>query len=438
MAQPEYEVIFRKGRNEKQASLYQELSTREIVSTRYCDEACLRMLGLYDSVNFMLDSLHLNYFLSQANPVYVQLTLEFLSSLKMSTVPNSNSTSGTINFRMFNHDYTFSFHDMADLLHFPHTHVVCEVTDDELWSKTFVYMWKALTGKNTTSFEGNRASAIHNPAVRYFRQLLAGTIFGRANSNKVNSKELYYLFAFVKKIKINSVPFMFNHMRSIVTSQRGTITFGGLITTIAKAIGLEHQLRNLPSLPISSIDFDMVKSMKLVKEAKDGHLYLMINNSVFREFVFPNPERTDVRGFNNFLYFPPEDETPMNNSDNVATDRGHTFVPPAHNTPLSNPFAGPSSSSRQSTIDDVLNELRAQNARNEERDGLFYAIHQQQEGMMEQMNSMQTQQTLILQNQHQLEAAHARQQQQLDRVIYDINDLRLQFDNFHTYPQPPP
>ncbi|MCI67559.1 hypothetical protein A2U01_0088818 [Trifolium medium] len=58
---------------------------------------------------------------------------------------------------------------------------------------------------------------------------------------------------------------------------------------------------------------------------------------------------------------------------------------------------------------------------------------------------MRTQQTLILRNQHQMrsdfnqmEAANAQQQQQLDRVIYGISDLRLQFDNFHRYPQPPP
>ncbi|PNY02955.1 hypothetical protein L195_g026276 [Trifolium pratense] len=46
---------------------------------------------------------------------------------------------------------------------------------------------------------------------------------------------------------------------------------------------------------------------------------------------------------------------------------------------------GSSSSSRQSTIDDVLYEMRAKNAINKERDGLFYAMHQQQEEMLERM-----------------------------------------------------
>jgi hypothetical protein len=37
--------------------------------------------------------------------------------------------------------------------------------------------------------------------------------------------------------------------------------------------------------------------------------------------------------------------------------------------------------------------MRAQNAINEERDILFYAMHQQQEEMLEQMQFMQAQQT---------------------------------------------
>jgi hypothetical protein len=94
---------------------------------------------------------------------------------------------------------------------------------------------------------------------------------------------------------------------------------------------------------------------------------------------------------------------PTHIPQNVAAGGGANFVPPAHTTHFSNTFAGSSSSSRQSAIDDVLYEMRAQNARNEERDGLFNAMHQQQEVMMGHMRSMQAQQTEILQNQHQMQ-----------------------------------
>ncbi|MCH98328.1 hypothetical protein A2U01_0019328, partial [Trifolium medium] len=118
----------------------------------------------------------------------------------------------------------------------------------------------------------------------------------------------------------------------------GAIIFGGLITTIAKAIGLGNRLATLEPTPPRFIDIDMAKSMNLVKERSDGS----------------------------------------------------------------------SSSSRQSTIDDVLYEIRAQNAVNEERDGLLYAMHQQQEEMMEQMHRLQAQQTQMLHNQHEMQGYYNR------------------------------
>jgi hypothetical protein len=72
-------------------------------------------------------------------------------------------------------------------------------------------------------------------------------------------------------------------------------------------------------------------------------------------------------------------------------------------------------------------------------------MHQQQKDMMEQMHSMQAQQAQILQNQQQMqgyfnqwETANAQRERKLDRVNYGMNDLRLQFDNFQRYQQPPP
>ncbi|CAJ2668202.1 unnamed protein product [Trifolium pratense] len=125
-----YELVFR--RNSNQSQTYEDLRRREIQATRYADDSTLRKLGLLDSVNFLLDNLNVRHFLSQQNPVYTQLTLEFLSSLIVNTVPETRSSHGAVYFRMFNTEYEFSFNDMADLLHFPHgQEVKCEVHNDE-------------------------------------------------------------------------------------------------------------------------------------------------------------------------------------------------------------------------------------------------------------------------------------------------------------------
>ncbi|CAJ2633365.1 unnamed protein product [Trifolium pratense] len=442
-----YELVFRRSSNQSQ--VYEDLKRREIQATRYADNSILRKLGLLDSVNYLLDNLNLRHFLSQQNPVYTQLTLEFLSSLIVNTVPETRSSHGAVYFRMFNTEYEFSLNDMADLLHFPHgPNVTCEVHDNEQWQNSFSHFWMTITGKQINSHEGNKASSIHNPALRYFRHLLAHTIFGRASLSKVNSKEMFYMFAAIRKMKINTVPFLFSHMLSQVnTSRGGAMIFGGLITTIAKAIGLGPRLENFEHTPPRLINEDMVRSMNLVRLREDDRYDLMIQNRVFNNITLPNQWLTDVRDPRNHCYTnnSTTNRAPTHISPNAAAGGGASIVPPAHTTHFSNTFAGSSSSSRQSTIDDVLHEIRAQNELNQERDGLFYAMHQQQEEMMEQMTFMQAQQNQILQNQHEMqgyyhrwESSEEHRQQQLDNVIQELGGLRLQFNNVKNYQQPPP
>lgn len=154
----------------------------------------------------------------------------------------------------------------------------------------------------TYNFEGNRATLIRNPAICYFRQLLACIIFGRSNSKKVNEKEFFYMFATFVPQKVNIVPFMFSHMHAIVNTRRGPIVFGGLITSITRVLGLEEKLSCLTPLPPRAIDIDMTRSMKLVKRRQDGKFHLMVANSVFSDFILPNLNLTDVRNPNNYCY----------------------------------------------------------------------------------------------------------------------------------------
>lgn len=105
-----YEIIFREGEpGEMQAEICGALHKREIESTRYADEPYLIALGILDSVNHILNTLSLNYFLSFKDLVYVPLTLEFLSSLIFNPNSNTGCSSGTVQFRLFNVEYAFSF-----------------------------------------------------------------------------------------------------------------------------------------------------------------------------------------------------------------------------------------------------------------------------------------------------------------------------------------
>ncbi|CAJ2652818.1 unnamed protein product [Trifolium pratense] len=417
--QEPYQLKYRKGtEGAKQYQTFMALSTREFVPTRYADFDCLRSLGLYDSVKYMLDTLNLNFFVNQRNAAYFPLTIEFLSSL---ILKNPDSPNGIARFRMFNKEYEMTYDQIANLLRISYGDgVAYKIPDNEQWVENASSFWQSITGKNMEGFEGNAASSIHNPAIRYFRQLLAYTIFGRLNSNKINAKELFFIYAIFNNIRIHVVSFMLSHMRSYIT-KKGDIMFGGLLTTLAKLLGHKDEFVPLPPMHPFYLDLNMVKSMKLIKERRSGGFNLLINNTVCPNFTLPNPDRTDVRVPANLLYNtndePMPDQAPTHITDDVAAGGSHNFVPPAHTTYFPNTFAG-SSSSRQNTMD--------------ERDSPFYAMHQQQTEMMGQINAMQIQQNQILQNQQQIQGrfdqwdtAEAQRQQQLDRVIYGISELRM-------------
>lgn len=119
-----------------------------------------------------------------------------------------------------------------------------------------------MTGLDTDSFEENLASSIHNPAIRVFRYLLACIIFGWKNPNKINSKELLFLQGSLTKRKINFFPFMLAHM-CVVLKKGGTISFGGLITSIARALHLDTELATLEPLSHLIINLNFLKDMRL-------------------------------------------------------------------------------------------------------------------------------------------------------------------------------
>lgn len=164
---------------------------------------------------------------------------------------------------------------------------------------------------------------------------------------------------------------MFAHMQAVHTTKKGLISFGGVITSIVHAIGLERELATLDPLFIHSLDIDACLHMRLIKNRWGRRYSLMIGNMKVPSVVLPCPNRTDVQNRANWIYNPNAGiearPVPMDIAENVnvdgATDdeydhreRGspvheppphhspHILDSPAHTTPfVSGSFAGTSS-----------------------------------------------------------------------------------------------
>lgn len=122
----------------------------------------------------MLERVSLTYFVREKDPTYVRLTLEFLSSFSYTIEIMIANSAGLVCFRMFHKEYTFDHNVIFDMFHFTYGEgVVCETPLDTDWVYEVRIFLEQLTGSLADSFEGNNATHIHNPTIRYFFQILA-------------------------------------------------------------------------------------------------------------------------------------------------------------------------------------------------------------------------------------------------------------------------
>lgn len=93
-------------------------------------------------------------------------------------MPKSASTIGTVKFCIFNIEYEYTTDYIAELLDFPYKEgLPCEASLEYEWGNEACFCVRDLTSVLTYSFEGNHASAIHNPITRDFCQMLADINF---------------------------------------------------------------------------------------------------------------------------------------------------------------------------------------------------------------------------------------------------------------------
>ena len=147
---------------------------------------------------------------------------------------------GGTRFRLFGQDYNFNHDEIGNYLHFQTSlRAVDKVPNDRPWTQNFGYFWKRLTGKYATKMAGKKSSHIHNPGIRYFYRILAHTVFGRGESTStVNMRELYIINCLFEPREVHTAAFMLAHMDMIANAPSGGIAFGGLITSLAYALGL--------------------------------------------------------------------------------------------------------------------------------------------------------------------------------------------------------
>lgn len=73
---------------------------------------------------------------------------------------------------------------------------------------------------------------------------------------------------------------MLAHMKAVGTAKKRLISFGGVITSITRALGLKAELATLDPLLVPSIDIDACLHIWLIKNRRDERYSLMIGTKI--------------------------------------------------------------------------------------------------------------------------------------------------------------
>ena len=357
------ETTFR-GINQKRK--FEELSKRNIGITLYHDEPTMNALGILDSVMYLFNQLGWEKALIKTRfATYRELTFEFLSSLVHLPEHGKGTRKGFISFRLFGINFVYNHKDLADLLGFPSGPFAFSTTQVELMDIELDYFWGTLTGNYHPDPDNMDNDEIHNPAIRYFHKMLAHTVFGKEeNQTAVSKDEIFLLYCMHQGHPINAVPFLMQTFYRIIDNPDEPIIIGGLVTMIAHALGLRHQLNRCPH-------FGTIRPMNLAfcfnRRMIANHAYppydYLIRDEVVNLFTLPNHNKVSVHNRDNWLYElnppdqPPTSETPQDYQiyDDIMSDMGDPETPPGYyeNVNMAEAHAAPETTTKDYTDNQI-------------------------------------------------------------------------------------
>ncbi|KAF2537932.1 hypothetical protein F2Q68_00021818 [Brassica cretica] len=159
--------------------------------TRFADLDLLKELGLDSDIEAMLEHLKLPKLLTMANPVYKEVSCQFLSSLEVTyhNTPHVRQGWGKIKFKVNGRDYNMNFKDIGRVMGFQDLEESslpkCENLPTELW--------KLITG-NRRSTRSDKNSHIRHPSVRYLHRMLVHAFYPRKEACNVTEEDMRLLF----------------------------------------------------------------------------------------------------------------------------------------------------------------------------------------------------------------------------------------------------
>lgn len=261
-------------RNPNEVSRFTNLRSKRMRPTQFPDIPALKTLGIHSNVKTLHGVMGSVGFLSLHEKTYEALTYEFLCTLRKEFSTEYCGTTGNpyqmihIHFRLLGQEYSLNSLEINRILGWPFFTNYETQCAEEYNESDF---WRQITGIPVYKSRSAKASSIIHPTLRLIHRIYACTIFAREDKGTVNKKELYLLWAFVKKHeKVVLSHWLIETFSDMISPTfNGEIHVGGIITLFARHLRVniprEGELNGSTKLDISTL-----KIMQMISERENG------------------------------------------------------------------------------------------------------------------------------------------------------------------------
>lgn len=153
---------------------------RKIMKTQFLGRLTLVTLGLFGDVGWMFENIGWQQILDITPLTYIPLKLEFFSSMKIKIHKYDERNKGEISFRLANIEHSLTLQQLNQIYGF-------SKNGERLKPSDYIdtIFWKHISKEHGFNAWTSRVSSVSNLVLWYMHKVLAHTIFGRGESNRM-------------------------------------------------------------------------------------------------------------------------------------------------------------------------------------------------------------------------------------------------------------
>ena len=264
---------------------FNKIKDKQIGVTKFAFLPILEQFGWYQGVHFLLQKGGLHGMLQKDEITYHKPTLEFLSSLETCNV---NGEKG-ITFQLHGRSRKMTYPAIAEAFGWTYNDVEWESpSENELR-----WLWYHLSGHMYEGDRTQRLSSVVHPCFRYVFRLIWQTILGIGEPGQIRTPQLRYFWPLCPEgTRVPNYVDVFVRRCQALVTEGGVIGMGGMVTLLAKHLGITLTEDDLQVNPTAVTSYDLntlnVIGFVITDRSLPPYTHLMVHK--YKSCLLPPPQ----------------------------------------------------------------------------------------------------------------------------------------------------